>query len=83
MTQKRKKKPLPEASPPVPAPPDPPHVQAAIARFREYAATMPPGLSISQGENGLVIDTDPPGLKHGMTLLMDTMGSHDLQFFTG
>lgn len=83
MTQRRKKKAPPAAPAPVPALPDPPHVQQALARFREHSATLPPGISMTQGEKGLVIDTDPPGEKNGMITLMDAMGTHDLAFFTG
>ena len=84
MTQRRKNKPPQDASVPVPAAPDAPHIQAALARFQEHSATVPPGLSLTKGESGgLVIDTDRPELKHGMVALMDAVGTHDLHFFSG
>ena len=82
MSKKRKKKPISEEPSPVPATPDPPHVQEALARFREHYAKAPPGLSISTGDQGqLIIDMDPPGQKHGIALLMDAMGTRDIKFF--
>lgn len=84
MTQRARKKPEQDASAPVPAAPDAPHIQAALARYQEHMATVPPGLSLSKGESGgLVIDTDRPELKNGMVALMDAVGTHDLPFFTG
>lgn len=81
---KTKKKPLPEASPPVPAKPQPAYVQAAVARFQAKAAATPPGISITKNESGgLQIDTDSPDLKDGMIALMDALGTHDVAFFTG
>ena len=84
MTQRQKKKPPQDASVPVPAVPDAPHIQAALARYQDHMATVPPGLSITRGESGgLVIDTDRPELKNGMVALMDAVGTHDEHFFSG
>jgi hypothetical protein len=79
---KTKKKPAPE-HPSVPAKPLAPHVRQAVDRAFEHAATAPPGISIKKGDNGLVIDTDPPGAPNGMVHLMDAIGTHDLPFFNG
>lgn len=83
MTQKQKKKSA-EAIAPVPDRPVPPHVEAAVASFREHLATQPPGISIIRGKGGAVaIDTDPPGLKYGMVPIMEAVGTHHEAFFTG
>ena len=83
---KTKKKPAltPEPTPTlVPSKPLAPHVKQAVDRALEHVATAPPGISITKGENGLVIDTDPPGSPNGMVHLMDAIGTHDLPFFNG
>lgn len=81
MAQAQKKKPDP--APPAPAQPLAPHVQQALDRYREYCATVPPGLSIKQGDGAVIIDTDTPGEPNSMVLLMDALGTHDPQFFNG
>lgn len=84
MTQRRKQKPLQDASVPVPATPDAPHIQAALDRFRDHMATVPPGVSITKDERGgIVIDTDQPGTPNAMVLLMEALGTYDVQFFNG
>jgi hypothetical protein len=84
MKTKKKPAPTPEpASPLVPSKPVAPHVQQAVDRALEHDATAPPGISLKKGENGFVIDTDPPGAPNGMVHLMDAIGTHDLPFFTG
>ena len=83
---KTKKKPAltPEpAPPPVPSKPLSPHVQQAVDRALEHDATAPPGISLKRGDNGVIVDTDPPGAPNGMVHLMDAIGTHDLPFFNG
>lgn len=84
MTMKKKPALTPEpAPPPVLSKPLAPHVKQAVDRALEHVATAPPGISIKKGDNGLVIDTDPPGAPNGMVHLMDAIGTHDLPFFNG
>jgi hypothetical protein len=87
MSQKTKKKPAPEAASaavPVPSKPSPPHVVEALARFSEYNSKVPPGIALKLNEAGNVdIDTNQPALKNGMVALMDAVGTHDVDFFSG
>ena len=84
MKTKKKPAPTPEpASPLVPSKPVAPHVRQAVDRALEHMATVPPGILIKKGENGLIIDTDPSGAPNEMVHLMDAIGTHDLPFFTG
>lgn len=81
---KTKKMPAPEPAPtPVPSKPLAPHVRQALDRYYEHCATAPPGVSIEKGERGLIIDTDQPGTPNAMVLLMEALGTYDVQFFNG
>lgn len=84
MKTKKKPAPTPEPEhPPVPAKPLAPHVRQALDRYYEHVATAPPGISIKKSDNGVIVDTDPPGAPNGMVHLMDAIGTHDLPFFNG
>ena len=82
MTAKQKPKPS-RSRLATPSQPSPPHMEAAVARYREHTATAPPGIAIRKTESGAVeIDTDTD-VQNGMIALMDAVGTRDMQFFTG
>jgi hypothetical protein len=83
MSKKRKEKPSPEVGPtsvPSTSKPLATHVRQAVDRFREYSATMPPGITFRENESGIGsidLPSDPLALVH----LMSTVGILDVTFF--